>query len=106
MILLSCPLFCYVEYSVCLDSYAFDSTIFLEICVCAVVVLPVLLVLSITSYLEIDHSDSTLIVDTFVGDIVLWNQVGCDCMLVIADRNVVIEFYQYYDIWYVILNMN
>ena len=60
------------------------------------VVLVVLLVLSINSYLEIDHSGSTLIVDTFVGDIVLLDRVWCGCMLVIADRNLVIDFYQYY----------
>ena len=70
------------------------------------VVLLVLLVLSITSYLGIDHLGLTLIVDTFVGDIVLWNQVGCDCMLMIADRNLMIEFYQYYSIWYIMLYMD
>ena len=70
------------------------------------VVLVVLLVLSITSYLEIDHSGSTLIVDTFVGDIVLLDRVWCGCMLVIADRNLVIDFYQYYSISYFILYMD
>ena len=70
------------------------------------IVLALFLALLITSYLEVDHSGSTLIVDTFVGDIVLWNQVGCDCMLVIADRNLVIEFYQYYSIWYIMLYMD
>ena len=62
------------------------------------VLLLVLLVLSINSYLEIDHSGSTLIVDTFVGDIVLLDRVWCGCMLVTAGRNLVIEFYQYYSI--------
>ena len=69
-------------------------------------VLALLLVLSITSYLEIGHSSSTLIVDTFVGDIVMLDRVWCGCMLVIADRNLVIEFYQYYYIGYIILDMN
>ena len=40
------------------------------------VVLVVLLVLSITSYFEIDHSGSTLIVAIFVGDIVLLIECG------------------------------
>ena len=70
------------------------------------VVLPVLLVLSITLYLEIDHSGSTLIVDTFVGDIVLLDRVWCGFMLVTASRNLVIEFYQYNYAWYIILDMN
>ena len=70
------------------------------------VLLVVLLVLSITSYLEIDHSGSTLIVDTFVGDIVLLDRVWYGCMLVIADRNLVTEFYQYYSIWYIMLYMD
>ena len=71
------------------------------------VVLVVLLVLSITSYLEINHSGSTLIVDTFVGDIVLLDRVWCGCMLMIADCNLVIDFfYQYYYPWYIMLYMN
>ena len=57
------------------------------------VVLIVLLVLSIASHLEIDHSGSTLIVDTFVGNIVLLDRVWCGCMLVTASRNLMIEFY-------------
>ena len=70
------------------------------------VVLVVLLVLSITSYLEINHSGSTLVVDTFVGDIVLLDRVCCGCILVTAGRNIVIKFYQYYYIGYIILDMN
>ena len=70
------------------------------------VVLVVLLVLSINSYLEIDHSGSTLIVDTFVGDIVLLDRVWCDCTLVIADRNLMTKSYQYYYIGYIILDMD
>ena len=55
-----------------------------------------------TSYLEVDHLGSTLIVDTFVGKIVLLDRVCRSCELEIADRNLVDDSYYHYYIGYVI----
>ena len=106
LILLSCPFSItlnrvYIQILTPLIPYLFKGHTF-----CLMLVLTLLLVLLITSYLEIDHLGRTLIVGSFVGDIVLLDWVWCSCILVTAGRNIMIEFDQYYYIGYIILDMN
>ena len=61
-----------------------------------------LLVSMITSCLEVDHFGSTLIMDTFVGEIVMLDRVCRGCELETADWNLVDDSYYHYYILYII----
>ena len=61
-----------------------------------------LLVSIITPYLEVDYLGSTLIMDTSIGEIVLFNKVCRGYELVIANRNLMDDSYTNYYTWYVI----
>ena len=55
-----------------------------------------LLVSMIIRCLEVDHLGSTLIMDTSVGEIVLWDRVCRGCELETTDRNLVDDSYYHY----------
>ena len=61
-----------------------------------ILVRTLLLVSMIIPCLEVDHLGSTLIMDTFVGEIVLLDRVCCGCELETADRNLVDDSYYHY----------
>ena len=50
----------------------------------------------IIPYLEVNHLGSTLIVDTFVGEIVLLDQIYRGCELETADWNIMNNSYYHY----------
>ena len=58
-----------------------------------ILVRTLLLVSMIVLCLEVDHLDSTLIVDTSIGEIVLLDRVCRGCELETADRNLVDDSY-------------